>query len=107
MTAQPLCTNHQEQIVWPEHAAMSRTVERRAALAVLVAEPGLTPDRLVDGLLAPPLYSRRSAFPTVYTALYRPVEGRVDYLWPGKTCSQRIGRFETGEYVHDYGELGE
>src|SRR5262245_12267460 len=26
-------------------------------------------------------------------AVYRPTEGRVDYLWPGKSCSQRIGRF--------------
>jgi predicted choloylglycine hydrolase len=106
VTAEPLCTNHQEQVVWPEHAAMSRTVERRAALAALLAAPNLTLDRLVEGLLAPPLYSRRSAFPTVYTAVYRPVEGRVDYLWPGKTYSQRIGEFEAGEYVHHYGELG-
>ena len=105
VTAQPLCTNHQEAVAWPEHAATSRTLERRAALAALIAEPDLTPDRLVEGLLAPPLYSRRIAFPTVYTAVYRTVEGRVDYLWPGKTCAQRIGRFEPGEYVHDYGEL--
>jgi predicted choloylglycine hydrolase len=83
VTADPLCTNHQEQVVWPEHATRSLTVERRAALATLLAEPGLTPERLIAGILAPPLYSRRSAFPTVYTAVYRPQAGRVDYLWPG------------------------
>ena len=107
VTADPLCTNHQEQVVWPEHAARSLTVERRAALANLLAEPGLTPERLIADFLAPTLYSRRSAFPTVYTAVYRPAEGRVDSLWPGTIWSQRIGGFEAGEYVHDYGGLGE
>ena len=107
VTADPLCTNHQEQVVWPEHAARSLTVERRAALATLLAQPSLTLERLIEGFLALPLYSRRSAFPTVYTAVYRPPEGRVDYLWPGTTWSQRIGAFEAGEYVHDYGKLSE
>jgi len=107
VTADPLCTNHQEQVVWPEHAARSLTVERRAALATLLAQPDLTLERLIEGFLAPPLYSRRSAFPTVYTAVYRPAEGRVDYLWPGRVWSQRIGAFEAGEYVRDYGKLSE
>jgi hypothetical protein len=35
----------------------------------------------------------------------RPAEGRVDYLWPGRSFCQRIGRFEPGEYTHDYDEL--
>jgi predicted choloylglycine hydrolase len=107
VTADPLCTNHQEHVVWPEHAARSLTVERRAALATLLAQPDLTLERLIEGFLAPPLYSRRSAFPTVYTAVYRPAEGRVDYLWPGRVWSQRIGAFEAGEYVRDYGKLSE
>jgi predicted choloylglycine hydrolase len=104
-TAEPLCTNHQEQVVWPQHAATCATVERRDALAHRLAEPGLTLDRLVEGFLAPPLYSRRTGFPTVYTAVYRPIEGRVDYLWPGKSWCQRIDQFAPGEYTHDYGEL--
>ena len=60
---------------------------------------------LIARFLAAPLYSRRTAFPTVYTAVYRPAEARVDYLWPGKSWCQRIDRFESGEYTHDYGEL--
>jgi predicted choloylglycine hydrolase len=91
--------------VWPEHAANSRTVERRDALAALLAEKDMTLERLIESFLKPPLYSRRQAFPTVYTAVYRPAEGRVDYLWPGKVVTQRIGNFEEGEYTHDYGEL--
>ena len=55
----------------------------------------------------PPLFSRRSGFPTAYTAVYRPAERRVDYLWQGKKVAQRIGGFETGEYTHDYGEISQ
>jgi predicted choloylglycine hydrolase len=105
VTADQICTNHQEQVVSVQYGAMSRTVERRDALAGLLAKPGLTLDRLVDGFLAPPLYSRSVASPTVYTAVYRPAQRRVDYLWPGKSLCQRIDRFEPGEYVHDYGNL--
>jgi predicted choloylglycine hydrolase len=105
ITADRVCTNHQEQVVWPEHGAMSRTVERHETLAHQLAEPGLTLDRLVESFLAPPLYSRWIGSPTVYTAVYRPAEGRADYLWPGKSWCQRIDRFESGDYTHDYGEL--
>jgi predicted choloylglycine hydrolase len=84
---------------------MRRTVERRQTLLHELAEPGLTLDRLVEGFLAPPLYSRRAAFPTVYTAVYRPTKGQVDYVWPGKSCCQSFDHFESGEYTHDYGEL--
>jgi predicted choloylglycine hydrolase len=104
VTTERVCTNHQEQVVWPEHAARSKTVERRDALAHRLAQPKLTLGELVDSFLAPPLYSRRMRFPTVYTAVYRPSEGRADYLWPGKNWSQFLGRFEAGEYTHDYGE---
>jgi predicted choloylglycine hydrolase len=105
VTADRVCTNHQEQLVWPEHGAISGTVERHEALARHLAEPGQTLDRLVESLLAPPLYSRWIGSPTVYTAVYRPAERRVDYLWPGRSWCQRIDRFESGEYTHDYGEL--
>jgi predicted choloylglycine hydrolase len=65
----------------------------------------MTLQRLVECLLLPPLYSRRVASPTVYTALYRPAQGEVDYLWPGKGWHQRLDRFVPGEYTHDYGGL--
>jgi len=105
VTADQVCTNHQEQVVWAQHGVTSQTVERRNALVRLLAEPALTLDTLVKGFLASPLYSRRIASPTVYTAIYRPIERRVDYLWPGKSVCQHIDRFESGEYLHDYGDL--
>ena len=105
VTADRACTNHQEEVVWAQHGAISRTVERRDALVRLLAEPGLTLDALVEGFLASPLYSRRIGSPTAYTTVYRPLERRVAYLWPGKTVCQHIDQFEPGTYVHDYGDL--
>ena len=105
VTSDLLCSNHQERVVWPQHAATSRTVERYAALARQLVEPAMTLERLIQAFLMPPLYSRSCRSPTVYTAVYRPTERMVDYLWPGKCCHQAIDRFETGEYTHDYGEL--
>jgi len=105
VTTARVCTNHQERVVWPAHAAHSQTLARCDTLARKLAEPDITLERLIECLLAPPLYSRRIASPTLYTALYRPAEGSVDYLWPGKRWRQSIDRFEPGEYTHDFGEL--
>jgi len=105
VTQQRACTNHQEKVVWPENAARSSTVEReRIALAAL-ADPAMTLADLAARFLEPPVYSRDGASPTVYTAIYRPAEGRVDYLWPGKTITQHIGAFAEDVYTHDHGEL--
>lgn len=99
------CANHQEITAAQNSPAIRNSIEReRAALAAL-DEPAITLPSLTARFLKPPLYSRRAAFPTVYTAVYRPAELRVDYIWPGATWSQRIGRFDSGAYAHDYGEL--
>ncbi len=77
------CANQQEK---PSFAG---SAQRLAAAQRALGEPGLTLPRLVDRFLEPPLHSRRVAFPTPFTAVYRPAEGRVDYVWPGKTWSRR------------------
>lgn len=101
----PVCTNHQEMPAAPASAAMARSIERHRFLLAALDEPGMTLEGLTGQFLRPPLYYRRAGFTTAYTAVYRPAEGRVDYLWPGKAFRQRIGRFRPGEYTHDYGEL--
>jgi predicted choloylglycine hydrolase len=97
ITEQPACTNHQETVAWPEFAARSRTVERRACLIERLADPAMSLDALAAGMLQPPLYAvdPSRGFATVYTAVYRPVEGAVDYIWPGKRWRQSFDRFET------------
>jgi predicted choloylglycine hydrolase len=99
------CTNHQEQIVWPEHAARWRTVERLKIVQAALDDPAMTLVDLTALFLKPPVYSRSIASTTAYTAVYRPAEGRVDYIWPGKVWTQYIGKFEVRDYTHDYGEL--
>jgi predicted choloylglycine hydrolase len=99
------CTNHQETVASPQSAALASSVERQQALLQALDDPAMTLPDLIARFLAPPLYSRRRGSPTVYTAIYRPSEGRVDYLWPGRSWRQSFDRFEPGEYTHDYGEL--
>jgi len=94
-----VCTNHQEVASSPSSA------ERQARLIEGLGDPAMTLPELAALFLLPPLYSRRVGFTTVYTANYRPAEGRVDYLWPGKTWRQGFERFEAANYTHDYGQL--
>jgi hypothetical protein len=39
---------------------------------------------------------------TAYTAIYRPAQRAVDYVWPGKRWCQSFDAFLPGEYKHDY-----
>lgn len=96
----PVCANHQEA-----PAVANRSVARQQAVSAALAEPGITLESLAARFLAPPLYAREVKNATVYSAIYRPFEGSVDYFWPGKTWRQRLGAFETGVYTHDYGDL--
>ncbi|MEQ8394235.1 C45 family autoproteolytic acyltransferase/hydolase [Thalassobaculum sp.] len=98
-------TNHQETVVWPELANRSRTVERLGVVRDALSDPTMTLRDLTVRFLSPPIYSRGLASPTVYTAIYWPVEGCVDYIWPGRTVRQGFQRFDAVEYTHDYSGL--
>ncbi|MFI5024567.1 MAG: hypothetical protein ACHQRJ_23305 [Alphaproteobacteria bacterium] len=82
-------------------AARSRTLERHAALSEALAASSDI-DALAAALLAPPLYRRGPGVLTAYTAIYRPIQGTVDYLWPGKRWRQSFEAFAPGRYEHDY-----
>jgi predicted choloylglycine hydrolase len=99
------CANHQEIGAAPDSPAIRNSIERERAALMALDDPATTLSSLTALFLEPPLYSRRAASPTVYTAVYRPAELRVDYLWPGTSWTQRIDRFHSGDYTHDYGEL--
>ena len=101
---QAVCTNHQEAGVWPEAAAGNRTLERCGSLNERLADPSMTLDRLVEGMLRPPLYAfdPGRGFATVDSALYRPAQGIGDYFWPGRRWRQSFDRFEPGSYTHEY-----
>jgi len=83
----PVATNHQGSVPEnPEVARALRSVTRRDALLRLATEQP-DPAALAGAFLSEPLhntgYSR--AFGTLYTALYQPSAGYVDYRWPGQT----------------------
>ena len=86
-------------------AALTRSFERQQSILATLEERAMTLERLTAKFLEPPLYSRREGFTTVYTAVYLPAEGRVDYLWPSARWSQCFNHFVAAEYTHDYGEL--
>jgi predicted choloylglycine hydrolase len=84
----PIATNHQEHVDWPEHAATTRSVERRAALETATEE----------AFLAPPLYATEFSrgFGTLYTAIYQPVTRAATYRWPGERWDQSLAAFTPG-----------
>jgi predicted choloylglycine hydrolase len=102
----PVATNHQQTVEWPEHAEATRTLERAQLIAALRADPDVTTDRFVDAFRAAPLFSRAYSrgFGTLYTAVYRPASGQVDYLWPGGALHESFAAFHEGahtEPLHD------
>jgi predicted choloylglycine hydrolase len=102
----PVCANHQEPV---DLAALTtaalRSIGRQSAALRALESPDVSLAQLQQIFLRPPLYSRDARSPTVYSAVYRPAELTVDYLWPDHATTQRIGSFTSFEYVHDYGQL--
>lgn len=99
------CTNHQEVHAPIGPADTTETVLRQRVALLALEDPEMTLENLTTSFLRAPIYRRNQRSLTVYSAVYRPAELRVDYLWPGKCWTQRVGHFETGEYTHEYGEL--
>ncbi len=83
----PAATNHRGAVPeFPDTARALHSVERRATLLGMAEWP-LTPADLVTAFLSAPLHNTgfSRAFGTLYTALYQPAAGHVDYCWPGRT----------------------
>lgn len=102
----PVCTNHQRQIEWPEHAEMSRTEARAALLADRIVDPAETLPSLIDRFMDEPLFGRQytRAFGTLYTAIYRPTQGTVEYRWRNRAWHQSFQRFVEGSSLVNYEE---
>ncbi len=90
-----LVTNHQGQAVWPENAIFNKTIERADFLEKLLSENSTDADQLTNSFLQPPLYNTRYAegFGTLYTAVYRPVESKVELHWPQEKVLQSFDDF--------------
>jgi predicted choloylglycine hydrolase len=90
-----VATNHQEKLEWPEHATAFASVERERRLLELLGDAADP----VAPFLEPPLYARAFAagFGTLYTAVHRPADASVEYVWPGAVWRQSLDAFEEGE----------
>ncbi len=97
----PAATNHRGTTPeHAEHARRFRSLERQDLLLQAVAEhPSV--DELSARFLTRPLYSDDydGAFGTLYTAVYRPAEGVVDYLWRGDRWSRSFSSPEETKTV--------
>jgi predicted choloylglycine hydrolase len=79
-----VATNHRGIVPeYPERARSLRSVERQRLLQSLL-DCDADVSGLISAFLRPPLRSTEygRAFGTLYTAVYRPNDGAVDYLWP-------------------------
>ena len=92
-------TNHRGAVPDdPAHARSLRSVERRDALLALLDRTD-DPDTLIQAFLRAPLHTTEYSrgFGTIYTAVYRPDRGVVDYLWPGSFWRRD---FDSPDAVH-------
>jgi predicted choloylglycine hydrolase len=92
-----VATNHQRTVEWPEHAEAVGSEEREQRILDLL-ETDMSEEDFVAAFLEPPLHSTAYAdgFGTLYTAVYRPADGAVDYRWPDATWRQSLDAFEEG-----------
>jgi predicted choloylglycine hydrolase len=96
----PAATNHQGIVEWPEQAKATRTIERERRIVELLEDDATDADGFADAFLRSPLFSTAyaSGWGTLYTAVYRPTKGTVDYRWPAHTWSLGFERFEQAEH---------
>jgi hypothetical protein len=87
--------------VTDEQERALRTQERLRAIRAAGADD-------VAAMLRPPLYRPvdEQGSRTLYTAHYRPVEGRVTYHWPGESWQQSFGDFTPGSRTVTLGRTG-
>jgi predicted choloylglycine hydrolase len=105
ITASTVATNHQERVVWPEHAGFTRSLERRRHVESMLDDDSIDVRAFTERFLEPPLHRREYArgSGTLYTAVYSPVSGTLDLYWPGAHRRVGFGSFPVGTHVARYG----
>ena len=100
-TSARVATNHRGTVPeYAERAQSLRSVERqRLLLSLLDSDPDAA--GLASAFLRPPLRSIEygRAFGTLYTAVYRPSDGVVDYLWPHDSWRRRFDSVDATKTV--------
>lgn len=102
----PAATNHQGIVEWPEQAKATRTIERERCILERLDDADGTAEGFADAFLRTPLFSTAvaSGWGTLYTAVYRPAQGVVDYRWPTRSWRLGFDAFEMAEHVEALAE---
>jgi predicted choloylglycine hydrolase len=101
----PVATNHQRGIEWQRHATATASAERERYLSGLLSEPAMSAPNLADAFLRQPLYAKayERGFGTLYTAIYRPVRGEVEFRWPDASRTFSFAAFDEGTQPVQFG----
>lgn len=107
-TTLPAATNHQAGVEWTRYAQAVSTEQRLQLLARHIADPVEDENNFIGRFLQPPLFSQSYArsFGTLYTAIYNPREGVVDYVWKNQSLRQSFDGFQEGTLTVHYEEAG-
>ncbi len=97
-------TNHQHDVEWHQHALATRSVERERFLTKAMRENPANVTGIVQMFLNPPIYvtAFEQGFGTLYTSVYHPETGEVEYLWPNLHRRQSFTRFSEGALMIQY-----
>lgn len=88
----PVATNHRGRSPeYPDHARRFRSVERQDLLTDAL-EDGRGVDGMAEAMLGPGVFSSDydNAFGTLYTAVYRPLRGEVEYRWHSRSWTRSL-----------------
>ncbi|QPR39612.1 C45 family autoproteolytic acyltransferase/hydolase [Brevibacterium casei] len=92
----PVATNHRGRSPeYPDHARRFRSVERQDLLTEAL-EGGRGVDEMAETMLGPGVFSGDydNAFGTLYTAVYRPLRGEVEYRWHSRRWTRSLSSEE-------------
>ena len=94
ITDAAFATNHQGDIEWAENAGFNKTAERAVLLEKILSK-GVNGATLTNYFLSPPLHNPTfsGGLGTLYTAVYRPIEGMVQLHWQNDSMFQSFDSF--------------
>lgn len=96
---------HQDQgAEWGQYARVVSSHERWRLLGDRIAEANGDVQHVLKAFLQPPVFSYAygESFGTLYTAIYNPREGVVDYVWQNRAWRQSFDNFEEGSMTIRY-----
>ena len=79
-------------------------MERSLFLKAILSDEKANPLNIADAFLEEPLYNNRfkEGFGTLFTSVYKPLTGEVEYRWPEASLKQSFNHFQEVEKLINY-----